>query len=358
MGKIIVTGAAGFIGSNLVQHLNNKGRYDIIAVDTLSAYKNGYISISKNLGGVEAQMTIEEFTLKCLGYLNNDLNEDFFSNIEAVFHLGAVVDTSSTDSYILDYNLTFSQILFSACSKSNIPILYASSAAVYGGSKEFNEDKENLSPMNLYGASKYLFEKYAETSNVYNLRNKLKWFGFRLFDVYGPNELHKVNMASDVTQIYVKAREGLNITLFKSEDPNIGDGYQSRDFIHVDQVVKTLYHFFINRKDIESGIYNVGSGEPTTFISVAEMAVNIIKSIHTSALIDISYIETPMRLKESYQSFMRADITKTKKVFDNEIDSAFDLMRYFHYLNKKFSINFGKDSNYTLSEFYKQLDWK
>lgn len=354
MGKIIITGAAGFIGSNLVQFLNNNGRHDIIVVDKPFALERGYISISDSLlGGVEQMMSIDEFSLRCLSYVKNEfinIGNDFFENIDAVFHLGAEVDTSSSEYSVLDFNYTFSQILFDACFKANIPVLFASSAAVYGNSKEFHEDQENLSPLNVYGVSKLLSEEYIkEFSNIQ------KWFGFRFFNVYGPNEFHKGNMASAVTQIYVKAREGKEITLFKSINPEYKDGHQSRDFIHVNEVIETMWHFFEHRNEIDNGVYNLGTGQATSFLDIANTVILALKS---ETIIPIKFIDTPDILKKSYQSFTKANMSKTKKIIDIPSDPEMDLIRYFTYLNNKYSINFGKESNYTLAGFYNELTWK
>jgi len=338
---VIVTGANGFIGSNLIQYLNSNGINDVIAVDTTKSRNNEYKFKMVRF------LTINEFLSQCLSYISFHTSPDFSKNIDAVFHLGAIVDTASDHTDILHYNYTFSQILTHFCNTCNIPLLYASSAAVYGNSRKFNENQKDLTPLNLYAKSKYLFDNYLQNEFV---SNNLNYYGFRFFNVYGPNELHKGNMASAVTQIYAKARVDNNITLFKSIDTNIKDGDQSRDFVHVDNIVKTMFNFFNAKNSIPNGIYNVGTGESISFTTIATYAKEVIEK-HFRTPILINFIETPEELKKSYQSYTRADMTKTREIFNDKPNAYAELKEYYEYLNTHVS-------SAQLKQFLDKIQWK
>jgi ADP-L-glycero-D-manno-heptose 6-epimerase len=320
MRSIIITGAEGFIGSNLVKYLNENGISNIILVDSVN---NGYLNDAKFIKSI----TIEEFILFCMAWARD--NERFETgNIEAVFHLGALVDTSGRDMRIMDYNLTFSQMLFDLCASKDIPFFFASSGAVYGKSNTFKEDEENLQPLNIYAKSKYLFDKYV----LNYLENRpAYWYGFRFFNVYGPNELHKGNMTSAVTQIYLKALKKGEISLFKSIEPGIKDGLQMRDFIHVNDVVKTLYFFYKNKENIPCGIYNLGTGKAVTFLELARQV-----NISLNLKMKIRFIDTPEGIKNSYQSFTKADMGKMNKYIPSSYFEDFEssVQAHFKYLKQ------------------------
>lgn len=297
MGQIIVTGAEGFIGSNLIDFLNNNGIYNIILVDSVN---NSYL----NKAHYNKKMTIEEFTLFCITAIyDHTLLKS--SEIDVIFHLGAMVDTASRDRRIIDYNLTFSRILFDLCALKNIPLLYSSSAAIYGRGRSFSEDENNNHPLNLYAESKYLFDKYVLSAQK---GRPEYWYGFRLFNVYGPNEFHKGKMASAITQIYLKALQNDDIALFKSLEPEIQDGFQMRDFIHVGDVINAMYYFYTNRVKIPSGIYNLGTGKAISFLTIADL-INDALGLN----LKIRFIDTPEAITHSYQSFTQADLTKILK---------------------------------------------
>jgi ADP-L-glycero-D-manno-heptose 6-epimerase len=324
MGKIIVTGAEGFIGSNLINYLNEKGFVNLIIVDSVD---NGYLNGAQYL----KKMTIEEFTLFCITATNNSWSESW--DIDAVFHLGAKVDTASRDRRIIDYNLTFSQILFNLCALKDIPIFYTSSAAVYGRSRTFKEDEMDLHTLNIYAESKYLIDKYALT---YVKAKPKFWYGFRLFNVYGPNELHKREMASAITQIFLKSVLEGEITLFKSVEPEIKDGYQMRDFIHVKDVILAMYSFYVNKEIIPSGIYNLGTGKAISFLDIAEQ---IRKSLDFK--MNIRFIDTPEEIHESYQSFTQANMEKTHKYLPYFETDDIETSIQNHYDNLKRIKNIG-----------------
>ncbi len=324
---IVLTGAEGFIGSNMVKYLNDEGISDILIVDSED---HGYLKDAK----YQKKMTIEEFILFCIA-CNEDAGRLNSHDIKAVFHLGALVDTSSTDLKIMDYNYTFSKVLFNLCSTRNIPFFYASSAAVYGKSNTFTEDENELYPLNIYAKSKYMFDKHVVN---YSVKRPVYCYGFRFFNVYGPNELHKGNMISAVTSIYLNALQSGEIRLFKSIDPDIMDGRQMRDFIHVNDVVKTLYFFYQNKENIPYGIYNLGTGEAVTFL---ELANQINKSLDVE--MKIRFIDTPEEIKSSYQSFTEANMIKINKYIPTSFLNNFETSIQFHYkyLKRIHEENFG-----------------
>lgn len=322
MGKIIVTGGHGFIGSNLVKYLNSRGLRDIIVVDTND---NGYLKDAN----VSKYYSIEEFTMKLLTLTDFSFHKDeYFKDVDAVFHLGAKVDTSSTDPNVFDYNFSFSKLLFQYCHEYRIPLFYASSAACYGITDNFKEDNLDIHPLNIYGKAKHLFDEYVAKNDFY--KDQGMCYGFRFFNVYGPNEFHKGKMCSAITQIYLKGRFKKNITLFKSIDPNYKDGEQARDFIPVRDVVSILYTFYTRYKLIPSGIYNIGMGKATSFIDIAEKATKVLNNDST-----INFIETPEELKKCYQTYTKADMTKTSQYHKilrcDDCDDG--ITRYFKYLN-------------------------
>jgi ADP-L-glycero-D-manno-heptose 6-epimerase len=325
MGSVVVTGAEGFIGSNLVNFLNEKGNYDIIIVDSAD---NGYLKKDQ----YREKMSIEEFKLFCIKGITT-AKESELIKINAVYHLGAIVDTTSKDKRILEYNLSYSKILFDYCASKDIPLIYASSAAVYGKTKVFKEDQEELFPLNIYAESKYLFDKYALAfSNI----KPGYWYGFRFFNVFGPNELHKGNMASAITQIYLKALLNQEIRLFRSIDPKIKDGHQMRDFINVKDVIRTIYSFYENKEKIPCGIYNLGTGKARSFMEIAEL---VKESLDKS--MKIRFIDTPEELRNGYQSYTQADMEKTYQYVTNITNYDFDnsVLAHYNYLN---SINKAK----------------
>jgi ADP-L-glycero-D-manno-heptose 6-epimerase len=295
MGKIIVTGAEGFIGSNLVRYLNETGIDDILIVDSSD---NGYL----NDAIISSKMSIEEFTLYCITSVQNNFTHEPV-NYDAVFHLGAMVDTMSDDPKIMDYNFTFPRILSDFCAAKKIPFLYASSAK-----------------------SKYLFDNYI----LENAKVKPEyWYGFRFFNVYGPNEWHKGAMISAVSQIYLKAVRDGEIKLFKSVDPAVKDGYQKRDFIHVNKVIRTMYSFWLNRQRITPGIYNLGTGRARTFLEIAN---HVNKSLKKE--LKIKFIDMPESIRSCYQSVTQANIEKLSKVVNTDDFDDFDnsIREHYRYL--------------------------
>ena len=286
---IIVTGGAGFIGSNIVRALNERGRTDILIVDDL-----GHEDKYKNLIG-----------LRFVDYLHKD---DFLGkfdglsqNVEAIFHEGACSDTMEYDvNFMMKTNYEYSKEILKACIKKQIPQIYASSASVYGmGKKGFRESEECESPMNPYAFSKLMFDRYVRQ---FADKVKSKIIGLRYFNVYGPQESHKGKMASIFYQIYKRMKLGGGPRLFKGTD-GYGDGEQKRDFIYVKDVAKI--NLWCLEHELANGIYNCGTGHAHTFNDVGKA---MIESMHSK--MKITYCDFPDELRGKYQSFTEADMKK------------------------------------------------
>ena len=289
---IIVTGSNGFIGSNLVSQLNKKGLTDILGVDDLSKKE-----LFSNTAYCEFKdvIDIKEFN-KRLSKKSLDK-----SKITHIFHQGACSNTMEWDAeYMLENNYSFSKRLLEFSTKNKIPLIYASSASVYGNGKNFEEKRENENPINLYAFSKYLFDQLVRQ---YLSKNKTQIVGLRYFNVYGPNESHKGVMASVAYHLHQQLKEGKEVELFEGSG-GYKAGEQRRDFIYVDDVVEVNL-WFMQNPDI-SGIFNVGTGKSQTFNEVA----NSVIKWHGKG--SIKYIPFPKELVGSYQSFTEANIEKLR----------------------------------------------
>lgn len=293
---IIVTGAAGFIGSCLVGKLNQEGFYDIIVVDDFSKHEKDH-----NLEGKRFSQKVERSNFA--QWL--DENEKF---VQFIFHLGARTDTTEFDMQILnELNLEYSKMVWEKCVKYGLPLVYASSAATYGGGELGYDDEHSLSeklhPLNPYGISKNEFDKWA-------LKQKQKpyfWVGLKFFNVYGPNEYHKGRMASVILHSFKQIQEKGEVKLFRSHHPNFKDGEQLRDFVYVKDVANVCYFLMHHRKD--SGIYNLGSGKARTFLALVNATFNALnKSPH------ITFIDTPADIRDKYQYFTEANMGKLKSI--------------------------------------------
>jgi len=285
---IVVTGGAGFIGSHLVLGLNKTGENKIVVVDNL---KNE----EKNKNLIEAKIIdyIDKIDFLKLIEKRNIFCED----IDFVFHQGACTVTTEWDGrYMLENNFRYSKVLLNFCLERSIPFIYASSAAVYGINSNFAEKRKNEGPINIYGYSKWLFDQY-----VRSLKNKIKSqvVGLRYFNVFGPGEAHKNNMASVVYHFDNQINEMGELKLFKGSH-GYDDGEQRRDFIFVDDVIKVNL-WMMNNSNI-SGIYNVGTGKSHSFNDIANA---VIKRRKTGK---IKYIPFPKELEESYQSYTEANL--------------------------------------------------
>jgi ADP-L-glycero-D-manno-heptose 6-epimerase len=294
--KIVVTGAAGFIGSNIIAGLNARGISNIIAVDELTQGDK-----FRNL----ADLQIADYVDADDFYLN--FAEGMYGKVEAVFHEGACSDTMEHNGkYMMDNNYEVTKQLFAACQSQGTRLLYASSAATYGGSDTFKESPEFEKPLNVYGYSKLLFDQYARRALGSKLENATtQVVGFRYFNVYGPREQHKGRMASVAFHQFHQLRSDGKVKLF-GEYGGYGPGGQMRDFISVDDVVAVNLWFFDH--PAKSGIFNLGTGRAQPFNDVAHAVVNTLQpSANVAAA--VQYIPFPDALRGKYQSYTQADMT-------------------------------------------------
>jgi ADP-L-glycero-D-manno-heptose 6-epimerase len=298
---LIVTGAAGFIGSNLVRALNARGETDIVAVDNLS----------------RADKVANLADLEISDYLDK---QDFAARIRAggpegefraVLHQGACSDTMETDGrYMMENNYRYSLELLEWCQQRRIPFIYASSASVYGGGKVFKESREHEAPLNVYGYSKFLFDQ-AVRRRLAGATAQVA--GFRYFNVYGPREAHKGRMASVAFHFFNQYRAAAKVKLFEGSG-GYGPGEQLRDFVSVDDVVGVNL-FFLDHPKL-SGIFNVGTGRAESFNEVARATVNAVRRARgeremtldeLKSIGAIEYVPFPAQLVGKYQSYTQSD---------------------------------------------------
>jgi len=296
----IVTGAAGFIGSKLVEGLNRRGITDVIAVDNLS-----HADKFHNLAGAEIADYLDpsEFS----GNL-----ELFEGSVEAVFHQGACSDTMETDGrYMLDNNYAYSRRLLEWCQDEEVPLLYASSASVYGAGPDFREERRCEKPLNVYGYSKFLFDQYVR--RILDTRNA-QIAGLRYFNVYGPNEQHKGRMASVAYHAYQQLLGAGKVKLFVGSG-GFANGEQRRDFVYVEDVVDVNL-WLLERRDV-SGVFNCGTGRAQTFNELAAAVINAVQGtrLPVKEMVQknlIEYIPFPAGLADKYQSYTEADLTRLR----------------------------------------------
>ncbi|GBD57547.1 ADP-glyceromanno-heptose 6-epimerase [Gluconobacter wancherniae] len=309
---IIVTGAAGFIGSNIVRGLNARGYTNIIAVDNLANAEKFH-----NL----VDLGISDYVDKTTFY--DSFSAGKFGSVDAIFHEGACSDTMEHDGrYMLANNYATSKALLDTCASTGTRLLYASSAATYGGSSKFIEDPRFERPLNVYGYSKLLFDQVVRQS-LPLFRSQVA--GFRYFNVYGPNEQHKGRMASVAYHQFNQFRADGKVKLFGAYD-GYGPGQQLRDFVYVDDVVAVNLWFFDNPE--HSGVFNLGSGRAQPFNDVAHAVVNSLRSTQDQSSITleqmvsdgiVEYIDFPQALIGKYQSFTQADLTGLRAVGCNHV---------------------------------------
>ncbi|HEX4522486.1 MAG TPA: ADP-glyceromanno-heptose 6-epimerase [Casimicrobiaceae bacterium] len=303
---IIVTGAAGFIGSNLIKALNARSESQIIAVDNLQQADK-----FRNLVDCEIAEYFDqdEFSTRLA-------EGDFDDDIAAVLHQGACSDTMQTDGrYMLANNYRYSMVLLRHCQDNDVPFIYASSAAVYGAGREFREEPAAEAPLNVYGYSKLLFDQHVRRILP---ERTAQIAGFRYFNVYGPREAHKGRMASVVWHFFNQYRATGKVQLFEGSG-GYAAGEQRRDFISVDDVIKVNLDFLDHPQ--RSGIFNVGTGSAASFNAVAAATINACRAadgapplsfheLHRTGAIE--YIGFPAGLASRYQSFTQADLGRLR----------------------------------------------
>lgn len=319
---IIVTGGAGFIGSNIVKLLNDRGQKDILVVDNL---KDGHKFVNLTDLDIADYMDKEDFISLVK---NPSLFDKRFGlkNIEAIFHEGASSATTEWDGkYVMSNNYEYSVTLFEFATERKIPFLYASSAATYGGNTVFVEQRENEGPLNVYGYSKFLFDEYVRR-RLPRLDSQV--VGFRYFNVYGPREGHKGTMASVAFHLNNQVLRGENPKLFKG-CMGYPDGGQTRDFVYVEDVCKVNLWFLDNKG--ASGIYNCGTGRAEPFLNVANAVINY----HGRG--QVEFIPFPDHLIGHYQCFTQANLDKLRATgCDVEFKTvAQGVAKYMKWLNEK-----------------------
>ncbi len=293
---LVVTGAAGFIGSCLISKLNEMGYKNLILVDDFSkTEKNQNFSGKQFIEKIERSVFINWFK-------NNASKVDF------VFHIGARTDTTEFNVEIFnELNLNYSKDIWNICTQHKIGLVYASSAATYGlGEQGYKDDESKinlLKPLNPYGDSKNDFDKWVLTQT----QTPSHWYGLKFFNVYGPNEYHKGRMASVIFHSFNQIKANGHVKLFRSHNPNYKDGGQLRDFVYVKDVVSVITFLF--RKKPKNGIYNLGSGKARSFY---DLAASTFKALDKP--IDIAFIDTPMDIRDKYQYFTEADMSKLVSV--------------------------------------------
>lgn len=292
---IIVTGGAGFIGSALIAALNKRGATDILVVD------EGDNAQSKNL----VNLSFADFAEK-KDFLRKVDGKKMNSHFEAVFHMGACSDTTEADAvYLRRNNYGYSKHLAQWAAAAGIRFIYASSAATYGdGSAGFSDDQkkiENLKPLNLYARSKQLFDLWAKAHGLLN-----NIVGLKYFNVFGPNEYHKGDMRSFCLKAFEQINQTGKVRLFKSYRPEFDDGQQMRDFIYIKDAVDMTLFFFDNPK--AAGLFNIGTGRACTWNDLVSAVFDAM-----AKAADIEYIDMPESIRNQYQYFTQADMTRLHK---------------------------------------------
>lgn len=297
---LVITGAAGFIGSNLLARLEAEKRWSILAVDDVfGEAKEANVACLRGVTWASPANLLPTLESKR-------------HDIQALVHLGAKTSTTATDrTAVFSTNLELSKALWTWCAKRKVPFIYASSASVYGdGQGGFDDTLDattlnKLHPLNIYGESKLAFDSFVADVTERGDFSPPQWAGLRFFNVYGPNELHKGPQASVVSQMFPVAAHGNAYPLFRSHRADVADGEQKRDFIYVDDCVSVM--LWLLRSPMVSGLFNVGTGQARSFLDLA-------KAVYASVdrPLQIAWRDTPEQIRDHYQYFTQADIHRLK----------------------------------------------
>jgi ADP-L-glycero-D-manno-heptose 6-epimerase len=292
----LLTGAAGFIGSALIAHLNEQGITDLILVDDFTNYP----AKTPNLAGKQFLLKVERDEL----FATWDKEQ---WPLKGVYHLGARTDTTEPDVELFDrLNRNYTREVWQRCTQWQIPLIYASSGATYGLGEHGYVDDDALAdvlvPLNEYGRSKNDFDKWVLTQT----ETPPHYYGLKFFNVYGPNETHKGRMASVIWHTFLQVQKTKKMKLFRSHRPDYANGHQRRDFIYVKDLV-AVNHWLMDKLPAPSGLYNLGTGKNRTFLDLATATF-----VAMGCTPDISYIDTPVDIRDKYQYFTEADMTKLR----------------------------------------------
>ena len=329
---IIVTGTNGFIAANIVRKLNELGHTDLLVVDDYPQLRDGLaVASAPDTDRYTKDMSVSQFI--DMHDLQAWLAERDGDDVDAIIHMGACSDTTVSDrEFVMNVNLKYTTMLWNWCTKNQVPLVYASSAATYGDGEQGYSDEIDptvYAPLNIYGESKHLFDLWA----LEQTQMPPRWAGLKFFNVYGPREQHKGRMASVAFHTYNQIKDTGKMKLFMSHKDGIDDGCQQRDFVFVDDVVEmTLYMLNTPASDdAPNGVYNVGTGKARTFLDFA-------KSVFAALELEpnIEFIPMPEDLRGKYQYFTEATMQKMRNAgYEQPIHDVEDGVRkYVQYLEQ------------------------
>lgn len=320
---IVITGAAGFIASVVAGCLNQQGRTDLVLVDDFSKKQK-----ERNFINKAYQLLLDRKELHNWLKINHD-------KVDFIVHLGARTDTTEFDwNVFVELNVNYTEQLWTLCTEYQIPLVYASSAATYGGGELGYNDShdivEKLVPLNPYGRSKNEIDKWI----LKQTKCPPFWAGLKFFNVYGPNEYHKGRMASVILHSFHQIQDSGEVKLFRSHRPDFKDGQQLRDFIYVKDIASVI--LFLIEKRPESGLYNLGTGHARSFY---DLAANTFKAMGKE--VNIKFIDTPLDIRDKYQYFTEANMEKLRKAgynkpFTSLEDGVFDYVTNYLIPDKTF----------------------